>query len=116
MRTVTWVKMAVAGVTCCVGGPALIYYVTPTEEELFKRYNPELQRRSLERRQGNQEEFEVFVNKLKEYSKDEKPIWTAWEQDVEKRRREGVLAELERRKAADAEAEARRQEIRNSIK
>jgi hypothetical protein len=78
------------------------------------------------------------VNKLKEYSKDEKPsrslvrcllhqflfdlltshstVWTAWEQDVEKRRREGVLAELERRKAADAEAEARRQEIRNSIK
>ena len=23
-------------VTLCVGGPALVYYVSPTEEELFK--------------------------------------------------------------------------------
>jgi hypothetical protein len=43
-------------------------------------------------------------------------VWTAWEQDVARRRQEGVVAELERRKAADAEAEARRQEIKNSIK
>ena len=25
-----------SGVGLCVGGPALIYYVSPTEEELFK--------------------------------------------------------------------------------
>lgn len=24
-----------SGGICCIGGPALIYYVTPTEEELF---------------------------------------------------------------------------------
>ena len=24
------------GVVMCIGGPALVYYVTPTEEELFK--------------------------------------------------------------------------------
>lgn len=57
----------------CIGGPALIYYVTPTEEELFLRYNPELQRRSLERRQEKQEDFDNFVGRLKEYSRSEKP-------------------------------------------
>lgn len=57
----------------CIGGPALIYYVTPSEEELFSRYNPELQRRSLEKRQEKQEDFDAFVGRLKEYSKSEKP-------------------------------------------
>ena len=71
-----------SGAGLCIGGPYLIYYVTPTEEELFmvsvtnffllfisahlfefkelrltnsQRYNPDLQRRSLENRQGKQE-------------------------------------------------------------
>lgn len=57
----------------CIGGPALIYYVTPTEEELFMRYNPELQRRSLERRKEKQEDFDQFVGRLKQYSKSDKP-------------------------------------------
>jgi len=77
----------------CIGGPALVYYVTPSEEELFsvsqhlqttpqhdykklttlQRYNPELQKRSLERRQEKQEDFDNFVGRLKEYSKSEKP-------------------------------------------
>jgi len=80
----------------CIGGPALIYYVTPTEEELFmvswwrdeerfqggrqaltrepnkQKYNPELQRRSLERRKEKQEDFDTFVSKLKGYSKSDK--------------------------------------------
>jgi hypothetical protein len=55
-----------------VGGPALVYYISPTEEELFKRYNPELQRRSLEGRIQRQEEFDTFVKHLKEYSKSDK--------------------------------------------
>lgn len=38
-----------------------------------QRYNPELQRRSLENRQGKQEDFDNFVGKLKEYSRSEKP-------------------------------------------
>ena len=25
-----------SGVAMCIGGPALVYYVSPTEEELFK--------------------------------------------------------------------------------
>ena len=48
-------------------------WLTPTEEELFSRYNPELQRRSLENREQKQEEFDNFVRRLKEYSKSDKP-------------------------------------------
>lgn len=44
----------------------------PSEEELFKKYNPDLQKKSLENRQQKQEEFDHFVNKLKEYSKSDK--------------------------------------------
>lgn len=74
----------------CIGGPALIYWVMPSEEELFmvrptcsntirtmadirQRYNPELQRRSLERRKEKQEDFDNFVNRLKQHSKSDKP-------------------------------------------
>jgi hypothetical protein len=39
-----------------------------------------------------------------------------WEQQAAKKRQQGVQAELDRRKAAEAEAEARRQEIKNSIR
>lgn len=81
-----------SGGIMCIGGPALVYYVTPSEEELFsvsqhsnhaycksqkltrlQRYNPELQKRSLERRQEKQEDFDNFVGRLKEYSRSEKP-------------------------------------------
>lgn len=51
----------------------MIYYVSPTEEELFSRYNPELQKRSLENRLRKQEDFDHFVGKLKEYSRSDKP-------------------------------------------
>lgn len=56
-----------------MGGPALVYYVSPTEEELFKKYNPDLQKKSLANRSQKQEEFDDFVSKLKEYSKSDKP-------------------------------------------
>lgn len=51
----------------------LTAYVTPTEEELRSRYNPELLKRSLENREQKQQEFDDFVTKLKEYSKSDKP-------------------------------------------
>jgi hypothetical protein len=47
--------------------------VQPTDEELFQKYNPELQKRSLERRVERQQEFDDFVTRLKEYSKSDKP-------------------------------------------
>jgi hypothetical protein len=62
-----------SGAALSIGGPALVYYISPTEEELFLKYNPELQKRSLENRKGKQEDFDNFVMKLREYSKSDKP-------------------------------------------
>lgn len=61
------------GATICIGGPAFVYWISPSEEELFLRYNPELQKRSLENRIGKQQDFDKFVEKLKDYSKSDKP-------------------------------------------
>jgi len=76
-----WLKMGVVGVVMCIGGPALIYYVSPTEEELFKKYNPDLQKRSLENRHQKQQDFDDFVHKLKQYSKSDRPIWDVAAED-----------------------------------
>ena len=82
----------------CIGGPALVVYVSPSEEELFKvcfrhqhpcnvlaasvtnsvltriqRYNPDLQRRSLENRDGKQQAFDDYVTQLKVAAKSDKP-------------------------------------------
>jgi len=65
--------MFVTFTTFAVGGPALIYWVSPTEEELFKKYNPELQKRSLENRIGKQQDFDDFVGRLKVLSRSDKP-------------------------------------------
>ena len=56
-----------------VGGPALTYWVVPTEEELRSRYNPDLLKKSIEGRAEREAEFNDFVTKLKEYSKSDKP-------------------------------------------
>ncbi|KAI9670934.1 MAG: assembly factor cbp4 [Caeruleum heppii] len=103
-----WGKMIAAGGIMCIGGPALIYYVTPTEEELFKRYNPELQKRSLANRQGRQEDFDNFVGKLKEYAKSDKPIWEAAAEADAKNRADSAAEQLRIRE----EIEKRRDEIR----
>lgn len=55
-----------------MGGPALTSYLVPTEEELFKKYNPDLQKRSLEMRGQAEQDFDNFVTRLKEYSKSDK--------------------------------------------
>ena len=39
----------------------------------YQRYNPDLQKRSLQNRQGTQQDFDDFVGKLKEYSRSDKP-------------------------------------------
>ncbi|KAJ9155673.1 hypothetical protein NKR23_g1812 [Pleurostoma richardsiae] len=70
-----WGKMLIGGAVLCVGGPALTVWLRPTDEELFMKYNPELQKKSLENRFEKQKDFDDFVNKLKEYSKSDKPIW-----------------------------------------
>lgn len=47
--------------------------LTPTEEELRSRYNPDLLKKSIEGREERQQEFDDFVTRLKEYSKSDKP-------------------------------------------
>lgn len=61
------------GIAVSVGGPALTYWVVPTEEELRSRYNPDLLKKSIEGRAEREAEFNDFVTKLKQYSKSDKP-------------------------------------------
>ena len=115
--------------------------MTPTEAELFSRYNPDLQRRSLENRVGKQEDFNKFVAQLKEYSKSDKPstslgltqegvhisqdltglthLPTVWEVAAEedaRRKREGVESAEQQKRREFREAEARREELRRHSK
>ncbi|KAI5846177.1 hypothetical protein BZA05DRAFT_140734 [Tricharina praecox] len=94
MRTTTILKMAFAGIACCVGGPALVMYVTPDPDELFSRYNPELQAKALSEREQRLKDHGEFMAKLREYSKSDKPIW--------------IVAAEEEKKAAKAKARERK--------
>ncbi|KAI5776152.1 hypothetical protein EDC01DRAFT_625706, partial [Geopyxis carbonaria] len=60
-------------VICCVGGPALVYWIQPDPDELFKKYNPELQKKALSQREQRLKEHQEYLMKLKEYSKSDKP-------------------------------------------
>ncbi|KAL8807975.1 MAG: hypothetical protein Q9200_004474 [Gallowayella weberi] len=91
-----------------VGGPTLLFYFQPTDEELFKRYNPELQRKSLEGRAAREQEFEAFVTKLKEWSKSDKHIWVAAAEDEARTK----AAAAEEKKRLAAEIQKRREEIK----
>lgn len=79
-----YAKMAGIFALCSIGGPAIMYYVTPSEGELFKRFSPELQKRNLDMRDTRQKNYEEFVSQLKEYSKSDKPSMpvelVAWEE------------------------------------
>ncbi|KAK4151336.1 hypothetical protein C8A00DRAFT_36036 [Chaetomidium leptoderma] len=88
-----WTKMLGGGAAICVGGPAFVRWVQPTDEELFQKYNPELQKRSLERRVERQQEFDDFVTRLKEYSKSDKPIWTVQAEAEKERAKQAAAAE-----------------------
>ncbi|KAF2017424.1 CBP4-domain-containing protein [Aaosphaeria arxii CBS 175.79] len=112
----TYVKAISAGAAICIGGPAFVYYISPTEEEIFKKYNPELQKRALANREVRQQEFDSFVNHLKEASRSEKPIWIA-QKEMEKKLSEDRAQRLrDERESLAAEAERRRAEIRDSTK
>ncbi|KAI1841390.1 hypothetical protein JX266_012401 [Neoarthrinium moseri] len=96
------------GAAVCVGGPAFVFWIQPTDEELFKRYNPELQKKSLEGRYERQKEFDDFVTQLKDYSKSDKPIWTVQEEAARKYR----AARLEEDARVAEEAKARKEAMR----
>ncbi|KAI5464146.1 hypothetical protein BGZ63DRAFT_145872 [Mariannaea sp. PMI_226] len=103
-----WSKVLAGGALVAVGGPALTMYLTPSEEEIRSRYNPELLKKSLEGREEREQEFNDFVTKLKEYSKSDKPIWVVIKEEEErKKQRESAAA-----KATKQETDARREEMR----
>ncbi|KAK3990299.1 hypothetical protein QBC44DRAFT_65726 [Cladorrhinum sp. PSN332] len=104
-----WTKMFIAGGAVCVGGPALVRYVQPTDEELFQRYNPELKKRSLERRFERETEFDDFVVKLKEQSKSSKPIWVVQREEEDEKNKQKRLQETLK---LAGEVKARREQMR----
>ena len=85
-----------------------MYWVTPAEGELFKRFSPELQRHNLEKRAQRQADYEDFVGKLKEYSKSDKPIWEA----AEEARLKAKAEILRRQEEERGEEERVREEVR----
>ncbi|EEP81113.1 conserved hypothetical protein [Uncinocarpus reesii 1704] len=95
-----WFKMLGAGAILCIGGPMFVNYVRPTEEELFQRFNPDLQKRNLENRERRQKEFDDFVTQLKEYSKSDKPIWVVAKEAEELQKKQQREAALAAKKAA----------------
>ncbi|KAF2447314.1 CBP4-domain-containing protein [Karstenula rhodostoma CBS 690.94] len=110
----TYMKAIGAGAALCIGGPALVWYVTPTEEEIFKKYNPDLQKRALAQRETRQQEFDDFVTHLKEAARSDKPIWTAQKEMDQKRSLEKTQRLRDEQASFTAEAERRRAEIRSS--
>jgi hypothetical protein len=89
----------------------MMYYLTPTSEEVFSRFSPELQQHNLENRERRQIEYEDFVGKLKEYSKSDKPIWEAAKIAQEEARRK--MAEQQKLEVEEQRGvkEASRREI-----
>ncbi|XWX02097.1 hypothetical protein V2A60_010129 [Cordyceps javanica] len=111
-----WAKVIIAarttnrGIGVSVGGPALTYWVVPTEEELRSRYNPDLLRKSIEGRADREAEFNEFVTKLKQYSKSDKPIWAVIKEEEENQKRQEIKSTRELAREAEARREAMRKE------
>ncbi|SPJ81773.1 related to ubiquinol--cytochrome-c reductase assembly factor [Fusarium torulosum] len=103
-----WTKVVFGGAVVAVGGPAFTMWLTPTEEELRSRYNPELLKKSLENREEKQQEFDDFVTRLKAYSKSDKPIWVVVKEEEERKRTAAAAAA----KASKMETASRREEMR----
>lgn len=103
-----YAKMGAVFFGVSLGGPLLINYVSPTEAELFLRYNPDLQKKSLENRFQKQKDFDDFVVRLKEYSKGDRPIWEE-AAEADKRKKEAMSSET--RKLVE-EMEKRKREMR----
>lgn len=82
--------------------------VTPAEGELFKRFNPELQKKNLELRDQRLKNHEEFISQLKEYSKSDKPIWVAAAEAQANAREQLVKSQAEEQ----AVQEKMRQEMR----
>ncbi|KAK2591903.1 Assembly factor cbp4 [Conoideocrella luteorostrata] len=106
-----WTKVLVGGAAISIGGPLLTMRLTPTEEELRSRYNPDLLKKSIEGREERQQEFDDFVVRLKEYSKSDKPIWIVLKEEEERRKKAVFSAAKTQQQEADAQREEMRREV-----
>ena len=89
-----------------------MYYLMPDPDALFKSFSPELQKHNLENRERRQAEYEDFRTKMIEYSKSDKPIWVAAQEDQERVRRQ-----IQQRAREEQSERARVQaEMRSEIK
>ncbi|KAG5913750.1 hypothetical protein E4U61_006558 [Claviceps capensis] len=98
------------GVGISVGGPLLTMRLVPTEDELRSRYNPDLLKKSNDEREERQEDFDVFVNRLKEYSRSDKPIWTVMIEEEERQKKAALSTARAQRREADTQREQMRRE------
>ncbi|KAG6029899.1 hypothetical protein E4U41_000233 [Claviceps citrina] len=98
------------GLAISVGGPLLTMRLTPSEEEIRSRYNPDLLKKSIEGREERQQEFDDFVTRLKEYSKSDKPIWVVVKEDEERRKKAVMSAAKVQQREADTQREQMRRE------
>ncbi|KAF2130923.1 CBP4-domain-containing protein [Dothidotthia symphoricarpi CBS 119687] len=110
----TYIKAITGGAVLCIGGPALVMWVTPTEEEIFKRYSPDLQKKALARREQTQQDFDNFTRQLKEAARSDKPIWTAQKEIDAQRSTDEQQRLRDERDAYAAESRRRQAEIRAS--
>ncbi|KAJ5706813.1 hypothetical protein N7488_006614 [Penicillium malachiteum] len=110
-RAGLWAKVIIGGIAISVGGPAFVEYIRPTDEELVKRYNPDLQKRSAEQGERRAQEFDDYVKKLKEWSKSDKSIWFAAQEELDQKR---ALAEAQKAKAKE-ETRLQREEMRKEM-
>ncbi|KAJ5612245.1 hypothetical protein N7510_005439 [Penicillium lagena] len=110
-RAGIWLKILGAGIVVSVGGPLFVQSIRPTDEELVKRYNPDLQKRSAEQGEQRAQEFDDYVNKLKEWSKSDKSIWYAAQQEQESKQ---ATMDAQRAKES-ADARIQREEMRKEL-
>ncbi|KAJ5887755.1 hypothetical protein N7495_007796 [Penicillium taxi] len=110
-RAGLWFKVIAGGILISIGGPAFVEYIRPTDEELVKRYNPELRKRSAEQGQQRAQEFDDYVTKLKEWSKSDKSIWFAAQEELDAKR---AQIEAQRTKAKE-ESKVQRDEMRKEL-
>lgn len=87
-----WCKI-LAAPDLCLTRPA--DSITPSEEEIFQKFNPELQARNLALRDERRKNQQAFLDQLKEYSKSDKNMWVAEKEAQAKAREELVRREAE---------------------
>lgn len=129
----TYLFFTISGIAISAGGPALVQALRPSDEELVKRYNPDLRKRSEEQGDKKAQEFDDYVIKLKEWSKSDKSsmsrtrgmdysryfrtnvilflVWVAAQEELDAKR---ALAESQKAKAKE-ETRVQREEMRKEM-